>query len=458
MSQGSAQLWMLDPLTSLSAERIEQWVNCCYQPAPVDQLLADPNRSIIVLTTPGCGMSTSLALLPHSGLLTFDYPPERWPGVSGAFTRAESHFAQWMGLIAQRLREQLGDHPDQIRQLKVQHHEFLAWIIRKYLGSRQGTIWLSQLREQLGEADVASVQATIESGELDESYTDTGSGLAGQIEESLQIAQRLGYRGIFATIEISWGEWLQRDPEQRAALVASMRQLLSTLILLQRRGFGMKVGLPVALGLSVAEVEQLVRGRATVSAYDWNEAEIVQIAQRLTSAASAGALSAEPWCSPAVWTLIGADLRVIWGSPGPGAAVALARAILDQEAHATTPDVIQSLRRSLYARCAPIRLDPDLSRRIIWRGMQPITLEEAPFSCFQILWDGRGRTVETARLRSHMGSQANLDKNISRIRQRLEPFFKDGDYLYLQREQGRGIWIENFTDRTAPAQNQPPFI
>ncbi len=59
--------------------------------------------------------------------------------------------------------------------------------------------------------------------------------------------------------------------------------------------------------------------------------------------------------------------------------------------------------------------------------------------------------VETTRLRQHMGSQANLDKNISRIRQQIEPFFKEGDYVYLQRETSRGIWVEHYADSAAPA-------
>ncbi|NNJ11777.1 hypothetical protein EKD04_015700 [Chloroflexales bacterium ZM16-3] len=458
MSQDSDQLWMLNAVSSLSSERIDQWARLCYQPSPVDQLLADPSRSIIVLTTPGCGMSTSLALLPRSGILTLDYPPERWPGVEQAFTRAENHFGQWMGLLAQHLRDRLSEQPDQVGLLNVQHHEFLAWIIRKYLSPRQGAIWLSQMSEQLRPADWASVQATIESGELDESYTDTGSGLTGQIEESVQIARRLGYSGIFATIDVSWAEWLRRNPEQRTALATSVRQLLSTLIVLQRRGFGIKVSLPAVLGLGVAEVEQLVRGRATIATYEWDEAALAQLTRRLTGAASAGAVSAEPWLDSATWAIIGTDLTQIWGGPGPAAAAALARAIIDHGSLSiVTPDALQQLRRSLYQRHAPIQLDPDLGRRTIWRGRQPITFGEAPFSCLAILWAERGRVVETSRLRQHMGSQANLDKNVSRIRQQIEPFFKEGDYLYLQREQSRGIWLDHYADSAVPALNKARF-
>ncbi len=296
-----------------------------------------------------------MALMPRSGILTLDYPPDRWPGDARAFTSAESHFGQWMGLLAQRLRDLLNEYPDHIGRLNVQHHEFLAWIIRKYLSPRQGTIWLSQMSEQLSPSDWASVQATIESGELDESYTDTGSGLTGQIEESIQIARRLGYSGIFAVIEVSWAEWLRRDPEQRTALAASVRQLLSTLIVLQRRGFGIKVGLPTVLGLGVAEVEQLVRGRATIATYEWDEAAMIQLTRRLTGAASANAISAEPWLAGETWAAIGADLSQIWGGPGPAAAAALARAIINHgPLEAITPKVIMSLRRGLYQRHAPI--------------------------------------------------------------------------------------------------------
>jgi hypothetical protein len=88
--------------------------------------------------------------------------------------------------------------------------------------------------------------------------------------------------------------------------------------------------------------------------------------------------------------------------------------------------------------------------------MQPIMLEEAPFGCFKILWNERGRTVSVTRLREHTGSQANLDKNISRLRERLEPFFKERHYLYLQRDMGRGIWIERYAEQPTPTPTQPP--
>lgn len=460
MSRWLTQPWLFEGLRSLAPARRRHWAELCYVPSPADDQMRDTQRSIVAVYHPGAGLSTSLDLLSQFNILTIGYPPEQWPGEAGEFTTARDHFSQWMALVARQIRDLVEETPALAARLDVPHHEFLVWLIRRYLSKRQGDNWLRRLQELLPVEQVEAVKANLETNDLDQSYGQTTQAIEGQIDECSALVRRLGYQGISITIDISWSDWVYRNAAQRLALVAQVRRLLSVLPPLQRRHFGIKVGIPTALDITASEIEQLSRSRVTVASYRWDDAKLATIVRRLVSAGSDDQHSGEPWTEPQVWAQLREELSKIWSHPGPAAAVALARCILEEEPAAQVGEAqIGAVRRHLYAQFAPVQLDGDHTRRIVWRGRQPIYLDEAQFRCFELLWRQRGFHVNPAMLVRHSSrTQVNLDKIISRLRERLEPFYTTDKkrWLYIQRTAGQGVWLERFTGTGDGADYAPP--
>ncbi len=105
-----------------------------------------------------------------------------------------------------------------------------------------------------------------------------------------------------------------------------------------------------------------------------------------------------------------------------------------------TPEQLLSLRKVLYIAGARLRYTIE-QPQIIWRGRTMITLDDTHIQVFQALWKhSQNKSIaQTEELVRFTGSNANLDKIISRIRSRLEPFAHLRTYIYLERNQGIGI-------------------
>lgn len=439
---------LLEPVETMSADVFARWLDECYLDTRANQLLADPDVSVVILSPPGTGLSTALALVPQQGLLTYAYPPTSWPGQPEAFTEAEAHFDQWMGHIANQIGLMLQEATASFLELDSASHEFLLWVNQRYRGQRQRELWLRTLRQRLPPDLVEELQARVRSPDFTTLYGDTGSDVASQIEECLTIARALDQEGIFAAVDVGWADWVQRSSEERSWLTSSLRLLLSTLTPLQRPRFGMKVALSTNLGLALPEIQRLVRGRAMTMRWEWPEAQVRELVGRYVVAATEGRCDPGPWL--AHWAQLYEDCITIWGLPGAAAAVALARQILLQ-AEAGQPADLQALREGLFRTAAPLYVDPVPELRTVWRGQQPITLDEAPFRLLSALWADRGRKTGHQRLVSIAGSQSSLDQTIKRIRAYVEPFYskdkaEDKDKtrpLYLQRTRGSYTWIEH---------------
>lgn len=434
---------MLERIEDMPPAIFERWRSVCYLDSPANQQLADPGRSVVVLGPPGSGFSTALALVPLQGVLTYGYPPSIWPGQAEAFTKAASHFEQLMGLVTRSLGDQLQGRRGLVERVDADSHLCLAWLNERYRGPRQREHWLRMMRDLTDPAAFEALEARVASPQFAGYYDDTPSDIATQIDVCLTVARVLGYRGIFASVDVSWTDWVRRGEQERALLLTSLRRLLSTLHPLQQSGFGIKVVLPTTLGLSFGEIQKLVRGRVAVASYRWSEEEVRTLAQRYVRAMTEGASGAERLLDEPVWPVLYRDLCAIWEAPGPAAATVLAQQIVALEAR-EEPDSLQILRQQLYRQAAPIVLDPDRAQRTVWRGQRPIVLDEAPFRIFERLWDNRFNKTDSTVLRDLAGSQASLDQNIKRIRQRLEPLHDQSVNLYLKRSPGSGAWLDHF--------------
>lgn len=423
----------------MPSEKKQQWFTDHGVTTEVDALLADASRSVVVVTYPGSGITTSLSLLRSYKLLTFRYNPDQWPGGKEAFTQAETHFGQWMGLLAYTFIDELKDDRAVSYLLRSDQYEFLVWMAGKYLNRRKSDILLQFLERMLGNERWTGLRDKLEQGYLDNLYGDTVADVIGQIDECLDIASSLGWEGIYASIDISLVDWIERTSTQREHFMTELRRLLTTLTPLQRRGFGIKMGLPPQI-LSLRDVNDLVRGRAVVSMYHWEKPALLAITASLLATASSCSVEQSHATASSLWDQFIDDVKEIWVTPGPAAAVALAEAAYNTGLDYDKTEASQ-LRRWLYEHKAVLRLDGDAKQRTIWRGMLSIKLDETPFRFFASLWDSKGDQVDNETLLLIAGSKGNLDKNISRIREALEPFYKDQQYIYIQRTQGSGTWL-----------------
>jgi hypothetical protein len=439
MKIDAPHMWPFAP--AMSSEQQQRWLDTCYVKTNIDELFADPARSIVVLTHSGCGVTTSLARLNSYGLFCFQYNPDQWPGQPQAFTDDTDHFSQWMAHIAYSFTEKLRIHPDLLDRLAVEHHEFLIWLMRRFLNPRRSRNWLQYLKQHLPDDMWQALNSALDILP-EQMYGNTVAELFGQIDECLMIAKQLGWKGIYASIDIHWSDWISRSSKDREILKKGIQQLLATLTPLQRPGFGFKMGLPQRL-LSVHDVRELTRGRATVAQYEWGYQDLSHIATQLIGLADENPTEDAARLAPDTWTMLDTDLTSIWDQPGPAAAIAVARQyLLLSTESASSKENMALLRQNLYRSSAKLYLDHDLTQRQVWRGMTPLTLEETPFHVFEVLWRHQGTSVSNETLIDIAGTKMNLDKIISRIRKAVEPFYEQGIYLYVQRRPSSGTWLD----------------
>jgi hypothetical protein len=440
----SAQLWPLQPFDMMTPDQQQRWFEKCYMRSSVDDLLADPQRSTVVVTTPGCGISTSLALLMSQGLLTFPYGLDQWPGEQHAFTYAPDHFSQMMAHVAHVFIERFKASPGQLTQCSPLTHEFLAWMVRRYLGARQGQLWLRFLEQQTNEQLQQAIER-VRASTGQELYTnDTVGDIYSQIDECLDLARTLGWEGIYAVVDIPIMNWIERTPDKRLDLLDKAKRLLTSLTPLQRPGFGFKIGVSANL-LSVQDAQVLLRNRATITTFAWKEHELRAIMQRCLSLSAYQSISLDTLLPHNWWDLTQEDMRSIWGVPGPSGILALLQEALEQ--YNVAPQVVAdarwfTIRQNLYRHYAPLRCNPDDEERVVWRGTIAIPLDEQQWRLFTTVWKHHGSFVSNEALLDIAGSRANLDQIVSRVRQAIEPMMKSRTYLYLFRTTSNGTWLD----------------
>ena len=462
MSSYPQQSWPFRALDTLRVSQQRDWLTHCYVRSGLDGVLLDAQRSVVIIAQPGSGLSTSMTLLqlqnplkspmnaePISeppSFLTFPYPPERWPALGHTSSQSSTHFELIMGAFADKCIETLKEQPEQLALIPLISHEFLIWLVRRYLPQRRGTVWLHTLEQHDPDLALRQVITQARNNELDQLYTDSDpQSIKGQIEECLDLAQCLGWQGVYAIADISLIDWINRTADERTALRDGMHDLLQQLTQLQRPRFGFKIGVPSVL-LSQEDAQSLLRDRAEIITYAWSEDKLWQIADRMLVAASGQSMSLQELLPPGSGDELYADVYEIWGQMCPAAMAALARYAWEQH----TLDIPQSqkvraIRMKLYSNHAPLRRDPQLNQPIVWRGAKPLTLNQAQLRLFDFLWHQRGRFVQTEELidLNIATSDDHLAKLVSRIRQVIEPLANAKMPVYLQRTPSQGIWLEN---------------
>lgn len=432
-------MWDFPTIGLLPPEQLQRWLDVCYVPSNIDALFADADRSVVALTSAGCGLTTSLALLPSYGFLSFSYNPEDWPGQPNAFTTHGDHFSQWMARIATSFTDQLRLNEAILLELPQSQHEFLIWMQRHYLGARQGRNWLEYVRTRLHPDTWNQLNEVVIQPEFETLYGAAVGDLYGQIDECLIIAERLGWRGIYASIDISWSYWFDQNAEARRKFVEDVKRLLTTLTPLQRPRFGIKMGLPRQM-VSPQEVKAWVRGRVTVRAYEWSASELQHITAKLLALPVEQASDEHTYHSELLWQHFAPDIISIWGAPVPSASVVLAQLGAQLQTTSLDKTHFMALRYQLYSQVALLRLDPDHTQHVVWRGMTRIILDETPYRFFKVLWHHRGAFASNETLLDVATTKTNLDKIVQRLREAIEPFYKEKEkrFIYIERNSASG--------------------
>lgn len=424
-------VWLLQPIEDLLPEQRQEWLASYHLEAQFDSLLRDPAQSVVVLTTPGCGLTSSLSLLSEQPLLVFPYDMRRWPGRPNAFTEADTHFGQWMGNVAQNVIDRLRSRPETAQHLRAYQYEFLVWFVRTHLGLWQALSLLNFLEQQIPASHWESLRSSCERDDLRTLFSAKGSGILGQIGEALDIAAVLGWQGIYACAEITFGDWITLSLVERQTLEDDLRAMLSTLAPLTRTGFGIKLGLPQIM-LEPRKARLLTRDRAKVLLSHWQDHDLRQLATRLLCALTEQ--DAARWEAPVaqLYAQTLDTITAIYQTPGPAAALTLASIIADAHQAGRAPPDMEHVRRELFARAARLRLDGDLASRCVWRGAERIQLTESLYNFFVMLWRHRGGYVNMDALIKQSSSKSNVDQTLTRLRKALEPSSREP--IYLQRD------------------------
>lgn len=434
--------WPFQSLTSLSPAQQAAWLERCYVRSQGDLLLSDQERSVVVIAPSGSGQSTSLTLLEQATYLTFKYTPEQWPGQPYALIKSPHHFDQFMAHVAQKSTDKLRAQPELLARCPRLTHEFLYWLVRRYLGNRRADVWLDHLQEHYPvDATLAMIERAKEKRFEDLYDGDSVNDIYGQIDEAKSLAHTLDWSGIYAIIDISMRDWFERAGEQRKALDRGLEQLFQSLTLIQRPQFGFKLAISDRL-LTAEKAEELLRGRATVITVTWTGPELRLMAERLLAAATDNTLKLDHVTPLELWQALEPDIRSIWGQPCPAAIKAIIEHVLklyEPGGWSTTADDLRRLREELYRCNARLRRDPTVPGKL-WRAATDVQLDEAQQRVFDELWRSRGRPLSTIALLPLAGSNANLDKIVSRIRQAIEPLANSR--IYLNRSTSQGVWLQ----------------
>lgn len=436
--------WVLAPVVTMNDDQRQRWQQHCFQESDVDALLQDPVRSVVISTYGGCGITTSLALLQQTNLLVFTYNPNQWPGQPERLTDAPTHFAQWMACVADKVTVRLQKAPADLQRLNLYQHQFLLWLLQRYLGDNQRRFWRNRLVALLPKETAEQLTEIIEHEPV--SYGDTIADIKYQIHETISLAESLGWQGIFASIDLNWWDWFDRSLEDRARLELQLHELLTTLAPLEIPSFGVKLGLAGRM-LAPQEIDRLTRSRIKPmiypATYAWSHAQLHRMCIALVELAAADAGLEVTHPPEALWTWLAADLVSIWDRPCPAAAKILAAVWINLAGQQLDQEALHlELRAELFRGAAFLRRDPRPGSQLIYRGQTEIHLDDTLFRVFELLWKQRGDPASNDTLLLVAGTKTNLDKIISRLREQIEPFYRSGLSIYIQRRQNGGTWID----------------
>lgn len=429
----SYQRWPFLPPTMHTPEQNEQWWAHCFLPVLPVENFAQAVGSTAVTSLPGNGKSVALDYMKRQTqqwTLHLRYPTVHWPHGARPKAPAKEHLSQIMSILALEIVAYLEVHPETlaVNDLNDTQHEFLAWLVEKYLGRRA----LVRLAQRLQQTHQAPIKIPLQFTDI---YpTDTGEGdVWGQIGEAAELAKLLGFTQINLLIDLS---------EMEASLFRDdLTDLFSRLDFWEHADWLLRSALPQS-DVIEGQVLPRVSGRLYPMRLDYAAADMQTIVSRHVQAATDGrAHTIELLADTAVLVRAQQEMTTLYGAETLAGWLNWAETLLHLQAGGG--GIAQDEETAVYTyykRHVHLRLDG--KKQGLWRGPQFIPLENQPFEMMKMLFEKRGNPAPEA-LYQIAGSVANLNTIANRLRQKIEPI-KGKTNIYLHNRRDQGYWLENF--------------
>lgn len=405
----------------------ERWWETCYLPPAVQSLAEGYSQGCLILGGYQSGRSTLLAALkrsarPHFLVVEDDYlnQPTQEPPPGNALYRLVRQ-AVWT------IREHLRERPELFAQIRSRTIlEFLRWGIEKFYDRRAFLRWLDGLPE-----DIA---AQFNDMPFEDFYPTQQEmrDVQGQIEELINLSQKLGYQGVLYLVDVA--------PFPTPAQIEELRALLGWRELMHHHGLKLLLALPPILPR--AEIQRLLRDRLPILEMSESREFTWAVVSRHLKAASDGQIQVlEQVCEPALLQQLEDMLKEEFGYAPLGGWLRLAGLILELINNPDEPlkkEAFETLRRLYFTRFCPLHSDPNPARLGIWRGYRWIELDRSLYEFLQMLVEAK-RPVDHIIART---TKSNLHTLASRLRKAIEPA---DEHIYIKNTKGEGYILENYS-------------
>lgn len=390
-----------------------------YIASPCDQILHDPQRSVVVYGPQGSGKAAAMNFLQQRWRQQVLIVP--WEPADPPFAKDENVLAavhqSILAAVANQMVDELEGQPHVLGQLPLLCQEFLRWLLVQGLSARS-----LQVKQRL----IPELRDLFDIQEQKDIYADHGGdSVRSQVDEMVVLAHELGYQRIFLFYQAA--EFLPSPALQRLAALVGWRKLW------QQRNFLFKA----ALHTAVVDQGQLIakaQGRMEFHRLKWLAAEFRQAADAWIAAISQDAVpSLEAIAEPPILDAAANHLQDIRGEWLPADSKGLAELLLDlhtiRRRRLTYDQDGSELRRYVYRRLAPLRIAADGTG--VCRGTRYIKVREQPLRVLDLLAQIHSGDTRQALL-AVTGSQANLHKQISELRKAIEPVPTGSrDWVYI---------------------------
>lgn len=396
----------------------EQGLTSPYIPSPVDHVLQDMERSVVVFGAKGSGKRVALecmAARSQDMALLVTWTPSL---VDARLlpTPQVAVFASIRTAIVQGAVDLVRSQPQLLSDLSSVSQECMRWLLEKSFSNRRLRT-LSGIIPELGSL-------------LSSPYTDLypdydPDSVRCQIDEMILLANELGRRKIIVVLYAE--DSLTLHARKLIALLFGWRDLW------QQSDLLLKAALPETL-VRDEDLLSHARGRMVFLRLSWSLEQCMAVArlwtlntglprvESLTDLADRALLDeiagiiddirSEPL--PADWKQISELLCRLHASRGRILCPAL--------------DGIE-LRRHLYHSLAPLQMEPD--QTTVRRGRHSICLRDQQLRVLGVLWRMRSGDTRAALLQL-AGSIGNLHKQISELRREIEPYpHARGEWVYI---------------------------
>ncbi|RMH95172.1 MAG: hypothetical protein D6681_13435 [Calditrichaeota bacterium] len=426
------EYWLFEPPERWTPEQENRWWEEIYQPPPAFERVLETPRWVILSGPPLSGKTMLLqALKRHFAKKALVLPGEEFisPGNDQDFLFRLTRTVSW------RIRSQLAEQPEKIKELSRTQRQYLRWAIEKFHRPRAFFVWLDGLPKES-----AACFKDIEYQDLYPTQTDPYD-IHVQMEELGNLCGALQLEKIVITFDIPFFSSI-RELEQLDAT-------LSRLELLQHPAIQGIVALPERF--ATPERLRLPRDRATRIPLRPDQEHIRTIVERYLQHATNGQVKHfTDLCNAQLLDALQDMLTAEFTPHSLGAHIQLAGTLLSLlhrenisiEALPLSMEWLSSIRSAFYQEHCPLRLENAQNTAGVWRGYRWIPLKQSNLEFMEHL--KKGQTVTP-----HMfgGSAANLNTLAKRLRDAIEPDPSHPTYIINQR--GEGYYIANF--RSSPS-------